>query len=63
MKPIDPTPEQYVKWIMDNTCDDIWFTETKIMVVKFILTELLDNEKSEIGKVFFNECLNELKKL
>ena len=63
MKPTDPTPEEYVKWIMDNTCEDIWFEHAKKKVVEFVLTELRDNSTTEINRLYFNECLKELEKL
>ena len=61
MKPTDPTPEEYTKWIMDNL--ELDFGVNNYKLAKFILTELRDNSTTELNKLYFNECLIELKKL
>lgn len=62
MKPTDPTPEEYVKWIMDEM-QNKFFVTLDLSITKFILTELRDNSTTEEKTVYFNECLTELKKL
>ena len=34
-----------------------------LSAANFILTELRDNSTTELNKLYFNECLTELKKL
>ena len=63
MKPTDPTPEEYVKWIIDKMDMYIWYENAVLDAAKFILTELRDNSTTEINRLYFNECLIELKKL
>ena len=60
MKPTDPTPEEYTKWIKENVCDDSWSEKTSNKVLRFILDELLLNDKSEINQYFLRLCLNKL---
>lgn len=62
MKPTDPTPEEYVKWIDAMIKVAIAF-DTTHNLSKFILTELRDNSTTEINRMFFNECLTKLKEL
>jgi len=63
MKPTDPTPEEYTKWI-DSTIEVKQFSPfLHHKVMKIILTELRDNSTTELNKLYFNECLTELKKL
>ena len=61
MKPTDPTPEEYVKWIIDKMDMYIWYENAVLDAAKFILTELRDNSTTEEKTVYFNECLTELK--
>ena len=61
MKPTDPTPEEYTKWIMDELakCE----VSHLLGAANLILTELFNNSTTELNKLYFNECLTELKKL
>lgn len=60
MKPTDPTPEEYTKWIID----EVWSLEQYPNgLIRLILTELFNNSTTELNKLYFNECLIELKKL
>ena len=61
MKPTDPTPEEYVKWISEEI-NKICFYAPPNKVFEFMLTELRDNSTTEINRLYFNECLTELKK-
>ena len=62
MKPTDPTPEEYTNWIRETLMNklQVYYPND---VAKFMLTELRDNSTTELNKLYFNECLTELKKL
>ena len=63
MKPTDPTPEEYTKWIikkLDWQFVPFWLRK---LIANLILTEIRDNSTTELNKLYFNECLTELKKL
>ena len=67
MKPTDPTPSEYVKWIMNfvecyvhddfNRADNGVLRRSKD-AAKFILTELRDNSTTEINRLYLNEFLS-----
>lgn len=63
MKPTDPTPEEYTKWIMDEiateeTRNTYWLVQKAIIII----TEIYENCSEGVNKLYFNECLTELKK-
>ena len=62
MKPTDPTPEEYTKWIIEKLefSFDVGYSTS---VAEFMITELRDNSTTELNKLYFNECLTKLKKL